>query len=217
MSPMPDNMNNPEIVLATRNPGKLREIREVLAEMPVTVVGLDEVCDVPEPEETGATFAENAIQKALYYAKATGKWCLADDSGLVVDALNGAPGVHSARYAADGLPPSTPRDIIDQANNDKLLDALSGVSDENRSARFICHLALARGEDILLQTNGKIEGRIGHAPAGDNGFGYDPIFCIPQLGCSTAQLPPQQKNFLSHRGLAVRQFAMMLQDYLVSL
>ncbi len=202
------------IVVATGNPGKLREIRQVLAALPVNVVGLDEVGEIPPPEETGETFAENARDKAIYYARHTGLWCLADDSGLVVDALDGRPGVRSARYAADEVPHDSTRDAVDRANNARLLDELRGVPDENRTARFVCHLALAGDGEVLLETCGTIEGRIGHEPAGENGFGYDPLFVLPDLGSTTAQLPPERKNALSHRGQAVRRFAERLAERL---
>lgn len=203
------------IVLASRNPGKLREIRQVLAPLEMHVVSIDDVCpEVPEPEETGATFAENAQDKAVYYSKASGLWCLADDSGLVVDALEGKPGVHSARYAADEVDGEADRKQIDQANNAKLLRELGDTPDSRRNARFVCHLALADGENVLLETTGAVEGRIGHAPAGDNGFGYDPLFILPDRGCTTAQLPSEQKNAISHRGQAVRRMADELQDLL---
>ena len=204
------------IILATRNPGKCREIAQVLSDLPVAVEGLDRFPDVDEPAETGATFAANARDKANYYARATGQWCLADDSGLVVDALDGAPGVHSARYAADDLSPGATRDEIDRANNARLLERLRDVPDERRTARFVCHLALGDGERILIETFDTIEGRIGHAPAGDNGFGYDPLFVNNETGCTTAELSGEQKNAISHRGKAVRHFAGLLQSYLKS-
>ncbi|MBN1555932.1 MAG: XTP/dITP diphosphatase [Phycisphaerae bacterium] len=202
------------IVLATRNSGKLREIQQVLADLDVRVTNLSNQSRIPEPEETGSTFAENARDKALYYARATGQWCLADDSGLVVDALGGAPGVYSARYAADECPPSAGRDEIDQANNAKLLRELRDTPDERRTARFVCRLAMAVGEDIVIESDGEVEGRVAHAPAGENGFGYDPLFFVPNLGCTTAQLPPERKNEISHRGRAVRRFAEKLKTYL---
>jgi XTP/dITP diphosphohydrolase len=195
------------LVLASRNQGKIREIKQTLGRLNVRVVGLGEIDPdgaIPEPEETGATFAENARDKAHYYARATGHWALADDSGLVVDALNGAPGMHSARYAADQCPPAAARPVIDQANNRKLLAELANVPDERRTARFVCHLALSDGREVLLEADGVVEGRIGHIPAGDNGFGYDPLFYIPQAGCTTAQLAADAKNAISHRGQAVR-------------
>lgn len=204
------------IVLATRNPGKLREIQAELADLPVEVVSLGQFPDVPEPDETGETFGENARDKALYYARHTGRWCLADDSGLAVDALDGQPGVRSARYALDRTGPESPRDQLDQANNRKLLDELADVPDSRRTARFVCHLALAGDGQILLETEDTIEGVIGHDPRGENGFGYDPLFVVPDLGKTTAELDPGRKNRISHRGKAVRHFASLLRDYLDS-
>jgi len=202
------------IVLATRNPGKLREIRQVLGEMPVEVLALDAYADVPEPDETGQTFAENARDKALYYARATRHWCLADDSGLEVDAVGGAPGVHSARYAAGDCPPGADRAAIDAANNRRLLAELADVPDQRRTARFVCHLALACPDGILLEARGTVEGRIARSPRGRNGFGYDPLFLLPELGRTAAELPAEEKNRLSHRGQAVRLLARKLKDLL---
>lgn len=202
------------IILATRNPGKLREIQQVLADLDVQVTSLAGREETPEPDETAHTFAENARDKALYYARATGQWCLADDSGLVVDALNGAPGVYSARYAADACPPSAPREVLDPANNAKLLRELADVPDEQRTARFVCSLALAVDNEIVLEADGTVEGCIARKNAGENGFGYDPLFYVPELGCTTAQLPPREKNRISHRGQAVRRFAELLRGYL---
>lgn len=202
------------LILATRNPGKLREIRQVLSDLPLTVQGLEDFPSLPEPDETGSTFADNARLKALYYADATGQWCLADDSGLVVDALGGKPGVHSARYAADRCPPGSPRAVLDAANNRQLLEELAAVPDERRTARFVCHLAMARPGRVLIETDGVIEGRLIHEPRGQNGFGYDPLFFYPPLGGTTAQLPEDQKNEVSHRGQALRRFAAMLGEFL---
>ena len=202
-----------DIFLASRNLGKLREIRQVLGDLPVRVAGLDECGDIEPPAETGCTFAENARSKALYYARATGHWCLADDSGLEVDALGGQPGVMSARYAADQCPQGASREETDRANNAKLLAALAGVTDDRRTARFVCHLALAGAEGVLMETFGTLEGRIARAPAGHNGFGYDPIFFLPELACTVAQLTAEQKNLISHRGKAVRQFKELLRDF----
>ncbi len=209
-------MSSPRtIVLATGNPGKLREIHQVLGDLPVRVIGLGELPDPPaEPDENGETFAQNARDKALYYSRATGMWCLADDSGLVVDALRGEPGVHSARYAADQCPAHADRETIDQANNAKLLAELRDVADKEATARFVCHLALADGENVLLEATGSIEGRITYHAQGENGFGYDPLFYVPQLGCTTAELPPERKNAVSHRGQAVREFANSLRGLL---
>lgn len=204
------------IVLATGNPGKLREFREVLADLPVEILGLKDLPPVPEPAENSDTFAGNARAKALYYARATGHWCLADDSGLLVDPLGGEPGVRSARYAADECPPGAPREQVDAANNRKLLHSLRDVPEERRTARFVCHLALSDGQRILLETFDTVEGRIGHEPRGDNGFGYDPLFLLPELGRTTAELPSDRKNALSHRGKAARHFASLLSSLLAS-
>jgi len=215
------------IVLATRNPGKIREIRQVLADSPacspadhlaggrVEVAGLEEFGGIPEPAEHGLTFAQNARDKALYYAAATGRLCLADDSGLEVDALGGAPGVHSARYAADRCHAGADRATIDAANNAKLLKALEGADDDRRAARFVCHLALADARRILIAAFDTMEGRIGREARGSNGFGYDPLFFIPAMGCTTAELPTDRKNRISHRGRAVRHFAELLKGLLL--
>ena len=207
-------MSHREIVLATGNPGKLREISQVLSGLPVDIVGLNEIADIPEPEETGATFARNARDKALYYSRATGRWCLADDSGLEVDALAGAPGVLSARYSSDTVSPKADRKTIDPANNAKLLEELKDVPDQGRTARFVCCLALAGGGEILIEASGTFEGLIARGGAGDNGFGYDPLFYVPERDCTAAELPPEEKNRISHRGQAVRRFAELLTDYL---
>ncbi|MBS3734281.1 MAG: RdgB/HAM1 family non-canonical purine NTP pyrophosphatase [Phycisphaerae bacterium] len=206
-------MSSPSIVLATRNPGKLAEIRDVLTPLGVQVVSLEAFGPIPEPPESEETFAGNARRKALDYARATGYWCLADDSGLVVDALDGAPGVRSARYAAECMPADAPRGVIDEANNRRLLEALADVPDERRTARFVCHLTLASPQGVLLEAHGTVEGRIAHRPAGGNGFGYDPLFYVPELGCTTAELPPERKNRISHRGKAVREFAQRYQRW----
>ncbi len=203
------------IVVATSNPGKIREISDVLARAQIRLVGLDQFGPIQEPQETGETFAQNARDKALYYARATGQWALADDSGLAVDALDGAPGVHSARYAVDQCPPGAGREILDPANNTKLLEALADVPDELRTARFVCHLALAGPDRVLIETFDTIEGRIGWTAKGDNGFGYDPLFYVDQFGCTTAELSPQQKNKISHRGKALIQFTDILAIFLV--
>lgn len=199
----------PEILIATGNPKKFQEIVAVLVEdaphhelnalrwRSLADVGFD----VPEPEEDEPTFFGNARLKARYYSKQSGLWTLADDSGLEVDALSGAPGVHSARYA--GLPSAAGRAVIDAANNRKLILALAGVPAERRSARFRCALALADGERILAEAAGAIEGVIVDEPRGANGFGYDPHFFVPELGRTTAELSPTEKNAVSHRGRAL--------------
>ena len=202
------------LVLATHNAGKLREIRAVLAGVPVQVLSLSDVKVADEVAETGATFAENACQKARQYSVATGEWALADDSGLAVDALDGQPGVRSARYAVADCPPDAERSGIDRANNAKLLAELAEVPDDERTARFICHLALADGEEILLTTRGTVEGRITREPCGENGFGYDPVFFVTETQCTAAQLSPEAKNAVSHRGRALRELAEGLKKLL---
>lgn len=204
-----------ELIISTYNPGKIIEISQLLGELSLRIAGLDEFADITEPEENGATFAENARDKALYYAGATGRWCLADDSGLVVDALGGEPGVKSARYAADQCDcEKTDRDSIDRANNAKLLDELKSVPDDKRTARFVCHLALAEPGRIIIETFDTVEGVIARQPSGENGFGYDPLFFVPRFGCTTAELSPEKKNEISHRGKAVRHFAKLLGSFL---
>jgi len=186
----------PAILLATRNPGKLRELRELMAGAPVDWLCLADLPDLPPAPEPGPTFEANARAKALYYAQAIGRYCLADDSGLCVDCLGGAPGVHSAHYA--GLPPD------DAANNRKLLAALAGIPLECRTARFFCAMAFARPGQVLCESSGAVGGLIIDQPRGDNGFGYDPLFLIPHLGKTIAELRPEEKNALSHRGQALR-------------
>ncbi len=209
--------NSRKIVIATGNPGKVREIGAVLADLSVEIVSLKELPPLAEPVEDGDSFAANAEIKARYYAQQTGMWCLADDSGLVVDALGGAPGIHSARYAANECDAEAGRDAIDEANNAKLLRELQIIPDECRTARFVCYLALADANGVLLETSGAIEGRIARQACGEGGFGYDPLFHVPHLGCTTAELPAEQKNAISHRGQAVRTFHRMLQDMLAAM
>ncbi len=213
---MPQPPRKRTIILATRNPGKLKEIQQVLGELGMRIVSLNEVGEIREPAEDGRTFAENARKKGLYYARATNQWSLADDSGLAIDALDGAPGVRSARYAADQCPQNADRDTIDRTNNTRVLEELRNVPDEKHTARFICHLTLASPEKILIETQGTIEGIITHSPCGSNGFGYDPLFFVPELGCTMAELDPEEKNRISHRGKAVRRFKHLLTDLLES-
>lgn len=210
-------MARPTLAVATGNPGKLREIRQVLSDVPVDVKGLGDLPAAwPEPEETGATFAANARLKALYYARRTHLWCLADDSGLAVDALDGAPGVRSARYADDDVPAGADRARVDAANNARLLADLADTPEALRTARFVCHLALADADGVLLEACGTVEGRILREPRGQNGFGYDPVFYLEDLGRTAAQLSAEAKNAVSHRGRAVRKFAGKLRSMLAS-
>jgi len=168
---------------------------------------------VEEVKEDGATFAENARKKALGYAQATGLWTLADDSGLVVDALGGAPGVNSARFSGD-KPKGVDRHVIDRRNWEKLLSLMEGVAAEKRTARFICCLCLASPQEVLIETRGTVEGLITTEPAGEGGFGYDPVFLVPQLGRTVAQIGDDQKNVISHRGNAMAKLKPLLEGLL---
>jgi XTP/dITP diphosphohydrolase len=202
------------ILVATTNPGKVRELRALLGEG-VEWKSLADFPGVGEVKEDGATFAENARKKALGYARATGLWTLADDSGLVVDALGGAPGVNSARFSgarAEGVD----RKVIDRRNMEKLLSLLQGVPREKRTARFACCLCLASPEKVLIETQGTLEGLIREEPAGTGGFGYDPVFLVPTLGKTVAQLGGEEKNAISHRGSAMRKFKPLLAALLAS-
>ncbi len=206
-----------KIVLSTSNPGKVREITAALAPLGINVISLANIDPdgrIRPPPEDGPTFAENARAKADYYARATGQWALADDSGLLVDALDGAPGVHSARFAAEEFDPQATRQGIDKANNAKLLRELAHIDEDERTARFVCCLALSDGQKTLIEATGEVAGIIARRPSGNNGFGYDPLFFIPKLGCTAAKLDPEKKNEISHRGQAVRKFAAMLKKLL---
>ncbi len=193
-----------QILLATGNAGKVRELRQITAGSDWEWLGLDAFPGVTEAVEDGDTFSANARRKALHYAAATGLLVMADDSGLEVDALGGEPGVHSAYYA--GLP----RD--DGRNNARLIAELRGVPESERTARFRCVIVVARPGEILLETDGAVEGRIIDEPRGSNGFGYDPHFFIPEQNCTTAELPPEIKNQISHRGRAVRKMLPLLNE-----
>ncbi len=184
-----------ELVLASHNAGKLRELQALLGDS-VIIRSISEFSEV-EPEETGLTFIENAILKARNACKVSGLPALADDSGLTVDYLNGAPGIYSARYSATGG---------DAGNNQKLIEALKGVADEQRSAQFICVLALLQHADdpLPIICEGRWQGRILHAAQGDQGFGYDPLFYVAEQQCSSAELPSALKNQLSHRAQAMQ-------------
>jgi len=200
------------ILVATTNPGKIAEIRAMLgAEM--RWLGLADVGPIDEIAEDGATFAENARKKALGYAKASGLWTIADDSGLVIDALGGAPGVKSARFSGE-RPQGADRTLIDHRNMAKVLDLLKAVPEERRTARFVCCLCLAGPEKVLIETEGTVEGLITEREIGKNGFGYDPIFFVPQLKKTVAQLSREEKNAISHRGSAIRKLRPLLDELL---
>lgn len=194
-----------QLLLATTNNGKAGELKAMLAEagLEIELLTLQNFPDVPEVEEDGTTFTENARKKALGYAGQTGRLTLADDSGLVVDALDGQPGVESARYAAP-FPEGTKREIIDQKNIEKLLAHLKEKKLENPAARFVCHLCLAKPDKVILESEGYVGGQIIRDPRGSNGFGYDPVFFIPSKGKTAAQLEPEEKNAVSHRKAAFR-------------
>ncbi len=193
-----------KIVMASSNAGKLREIAGILGDLDMTVVPQSDF-NVVDADETGSTFAENALIKARHAAKATGLPAIADDSGLAVDVLDGRPGVYSARYAGD--------DADDEQNIDKLLAELDGVADEQRGAAFHCAACLVLpDEPEAIIAEGEWRGRILRARRGESGFGYDPIFFDPELGCSSAQLSADEKNARSHRGQALRKLAHKLGE-----
>lgn len=194
------------VLIATTNPGKAKEFGEMLGGAGIAWKMLADYSPIAPVAETGATFRANACLKAGGYAKAFSTWTIADDSGLEVDALAGKPGVHSARWAAmhnagEG----------DAANNALLLRQLENVEDSRRGARFVCVLALAdpRG-NIVLSAMDHVEGRMLHSARGENGFGYDPLFFYPPLGVTTAELPPEQKHAISHRGQALRRLQALM-------
>ena len=194
----------PRLVLASGNPGKLAELRDLLGGTGYALHAQSEF-DVRDVEETGATFIENALSKARHAARATGLPALADDSGLCVDALGGAPGLYSARYG--GEHGNASRNIA------RLLDELRDVGDAQRSAHFYCVLVLLRAPDDPqpLIAEGEWQGRILHAPRGDRGFGYDPVFFDPENACSAAELDPAVKHLISHRGRALSELKQRLQ------
>jgi XTP/dITP diphosphohydrolase len=196
------------IVLATRNAGKITELRAILAEAGLAheLVGAEEFPEVPDVKETGVTFAENALLKAHALARATGLPAVADDSGLCVDVLNGAPGIFSARWAG--------RHGDDRANLDLLLAQLSDIAEEHRAAHFACAAALALPDGTERVVEGRLEGTLRFAPAGSGGFGYDPI--LQPLGetRTCAELTPDEKNAISHRGKAFRELAPVVRELL---
>ena len=193
-------------VLASNNRKKLAELRDILSALGLEVISLAEAGVFDAPEETGTTFAENALIKASAACKATGKPCIADDSGLVVDALGGAPGVYSARYGGEGL-----------TDEERYLLLLENMKDKKqRSARFVSSIACLFPDGKLLCAEGTCEGEILQKPCGNGGFGYDPVFRVSSLGKSMAEITQEEKNAVSHRGAALREFAEKLKDYLGS-
>jgi len=187
------------LLLATTNPHKVREIRGLLTGVEVELVALEDLAPVPEPEETGTTFQENARLKAMYYASAHGMMTVAEDSGLTVEALDGEPGVRSARF----LRP----DASYAERFDEIYRRLAARPQVPRTARFICALAVVRGADVVFETTGTVEGEISDRPRGSGGFGYDPIFFYPPYGCTFGEVSEEDKLRVAHRGHAFRKLA----------
>ena len=191
------------LVIATTNPGKVREIRELLAGLPFDVRALDGFPPIEEPEETGATFDENARLKAAFYARATGMLAAADDSGLEIDALGGRPGVRSARYPG----------VTYAERFANLYREMAASGRRDRSARFVCAVALASPSGLVFEARGTVEGEIVDPPRGTGGFGYDPIFLHPPSGLTLAELPSDAKAAISHRGEAFRKLRAFLETF----
>lgn len=183
------------IIFATGNEGKMREIRQILAGMDAEILSMKEAGIETDIVEDGKNFEENAVIKAKAVAAKTDHIVLADDSGLEIDHLNKEPGIYSARYLGE----DTSYDI----KNANLLERMEGVPEEKRTARFVCAIAAAMPDGEIVTTRGIVEGRIGHEPKGENGFGYDPIFFLPEYGCTSAELSEEEKNAISHRGRAL--------------
>jgi len=194
------------IIFATGNEGKMREIRMILADLGLEILSMKEAGLTADIEENGTTFEENAVIKARGIAALCQDIVLADDSGLEIDALNKEPGVYSARYMGE----NTSYHI----KNRNLIERLEGVPEEQRTARFVCAIAAALPDGRVLETKAVMEGRIGYEERGENGFGYDPIFMLPEYGKSTAELTPEEKNKLSHRGKALRFMKEKLKEVL---
>ena len=193
-----------KIIFATGNEGKMREVRMILQDLGVEILSLKEAGIAADVEENGTTFEENAVIKATEIMKMCGEIVLADDSGLEVDALNKEPGIYSARYMG--------HDTSYHIKNKSLIDRLEGKSGEERNARFVCVIAAAFPEGRVFTTRGTMEGQIGYEERGENGFGYDPIFYLPEYGCYSAELPLEEKNKLSHRGKALRLMKEKLKE-----
>ena len=185
-----------KIIFATGNAGKMKEIREILKDFDAEVLSMKEAGVEAEIVEDGKTFEENAVIKAKTVCKLTGEIALADDSGLEIDYLNKEPGIYSARYMGE--------DTSYRIKNANLIERLEGVPDEKRTARFVCAIAAAFPDGTVKTVRGTMEGRIGYEETGENGFGYDPIFYLPEYGCSSAELSMEEKNKISHRGKALR-------------
>ncbi len=194
------------LIFATGNPDKLREIREILGDLDVEIVSMKEAGVFADIIEDGTTFEENAAIKAKTVSRLTGEIALADDSGLEIDYLNKEPGIYSARYMGE--------DTSYRIKNANLISRLEGVEDEKRTARFVCAVAAAFPDGTVKTVRRTMEGRIGYKEEGENGFGYDPIFYLPEYGCSSAALSREEKNRISHRGKALRAMREELKDFL---
>ena len=195
-----------KIIFATKNDGKIREIKDILSDLDAELLSLKDVKIDVDIVEDGSTFEENALIKASEISKITGEIVLADDSGLEIDYLNKEPGIYSARYMGE--------DTSYRIKNQNIMDRLEGVPDEKRTARFVCAIAAVFPTGETLSTRGTIEGRIGYEERGTHGFGYDPIFVVPEYQCSTSELDPEIKNKISHRGKALREMKNKLEKIL---
>ena len=191
------------MIFATGNENKMKEIREILGALPLEILSMKEAGVSADIVEDGKTFEENALIKARAICKLAGEMVLADDSGLEIDYLNKEPGIYSARYMGE--------DTSYHIKNKSLIDRLEGVPDEKRTARFVCAIAAVLPDGKELVVRGTVEGIIGYEEKGENGFGYDPIFYLPERGCTTAELPPEEKNTISHRGNALRLMKELLE------
>ena len=191
------------MIFATGNENKMKEIREILGALPLEILSMKEAGVSADIVEDGKTFEENALIKARAICKLAGEMVLADDSGLEIGYLNKEPGIYSARYMGE--------DTSYHIKNKSLIDRLEGVPDEKRTARFVCAIAAVLPDGKELVVRGTVEGIIGYEEKGENGFGYDPIFYLPERGCTTAELPPEEKNSISHRGNALRLMKELLE------
>ncbi len=205
-------MKYDRIVFATGNTGKMKEIKEIMSDLPIQIVSMKEANVATDIVEDGATFEENALIKARGISKVCKNKgyhdiVIADDSGLEIDALNKEPGIYSARYMGE--------DTLYSVKNANLIERLKGVPDEKRTARFVCAIAAVFPDDTQLSFRATIEGRIGYEEKGTNGFGYDPIFYVPEYNCSTAELSMEQKNKISHRGKALQEMKEQLRQFII--
>ena len=192
-----------KVIFATGNEGKMKEIREILGDLDIRLLSLKDAGITADIEENGNSFEENAVIKATAIRDLTGEIVLADDSGLEIDYLNKEPGIYSARYMGE--------DTSYHIKNANLIERLNGVPDEKRTARFVCAIAAAFPDGTVRPVRAAMEGRIGYEEKGENGFGYDPIFYLPEYGCSSAELSMEEKNKISHRGKALRAIRDELQ------